>query len=111
MTAFKTNDKQFVAAENRVYIGELPSHLTHRDVPKDVARAGLFKLVQREGNTLTFKTGMRYAETLVGKVLTQQTTGAEICFVNYHGAHIMLEASYYMKGGVRLRERLTQICH
>lgn len=102
MTTFNFNDKKFVAAGNRVYIGELPAHLAHTGVSKDVARTGLFRLTQREGNTLTFKTGMRYAETLEAKILIQPTTGAEVCFVNYRGARIMLEASNYMFGGKKL---------
>ncbi|MBO5817923.1 MAG: hypothetical protein J6R26_08375 [Paludibacteraceae bacterium] len=103
MTTFKTNDKKFVA-ENRIYLGELPAHLAHTGVPKDVSRTGLFRLIQREGNTLRFKTGMKYAETLVAKVLPQPTTGAELCFVDYRGARIMLDASCYMLGGVKLSE-------
>lgn len=56
---FKHSDKTFVAGENRIYIGELPPHLAHIGVPRDVARNGMFKLIGREGNMLHFKTGTR----------------------------------------------------
>ena len=74
---FKHSDKEFVAGVNRVYIGELPSHLAHTGVPKDVARSGRFELIGREGNMLHFKTGMRYATSCSGKVLTSLQTGNE----------------------------------
>ena len=99
---FKHSDKAFVAGVNRVYIGELPPHLAHTGVPRDVARNGLFKLIGREGNMLHFKTGMRYATSCSGKVLTSLQTGGEICFVEYRGARIKLDASYYMTGGRKL---------
>ena len=99
---FKHSDKAFVAGVNRVYIGELPPHLAHTGVPKDVARNGLFKLIGREGNMLHFKTGTRYATSCSGKVLTSLQTGNEICFVEYRGARIKLDASYYMHGGRKL---------
>ena len=99
---FKHSDKEFVAGVNRVYIGELPSHLAHTGVPKDVARSGRFQLIGREGNMLHFKTGMRYATSCSGKVLTSLQTGNEICFVEYKGARIKLDASYYMTGGRKL---------
>ena len=99
---FKHSDKEFVAGVNRVYIGELPSHLAHTGVPKDVARSGRFQLIGREGNMLHFKTGMRYATSCSGKVLTSLQTGNEICFVEYRGARIKLDASYYMTGGRKL---------
>ena len=99
---FKHSDKEFVAGVNRVYIGELPPHLAHTGVPKDVTRSGRFELIGREGNMLHFKTGMRYATSCSGKVLTSLQTGGEICFVEYRGARIKLDASYYMTGGRKL---------
>ena len=99
---FKHSDKEFVAGVNRVYIGELPPHLAHTGVPKDVARSGRFQLIGREGNMLHFKTGMRYATSCSGKVLTSLQTGNEICFVEYKGARIKLDSSYYMTGGRKL---------
>lgn len=99
---FKHSDKEFVAGVNRVYIGELPPHLVHTGVPKDVARSGRFQLIGMEGNMLHFKTGMRYATSCSGKVLTSLQTGNEICFVEYRGARIKLDASYYMNGGRKL---------
>lgn len=104
---FKHSDKTFVAGENRIYIGELPPHLAHIGVPRDVARNGMFKLIGREGNMLHFKTGTRYSTSCSGKVLTSLQTGQELCFVEYEGARIRLEASYYMIGGRKLtQERL-----
>lgn len=99
---FKHSDKAFVAGVNRVYIGELPPHLAHTGVPKDVARSGRFQLISREGNMLHFKTGTHYATSCSGKVLTSLQTGNEICFVEYRGARIKLDASYYMTGGRKL---------
>lgn len=107
---FKHSDKAFVAGVNRVYIGELPPHLAHTGVPKDVARSGRFQLISREGNMLHFKTGTRYATSCSGKVLTSLQTGNEICFVEYRGARIKLDASYYMTGGRKLtKERLDSL--
>jgi hypothetical protein len=75
-----------------------------------VARTGFFRLVDRQGNTLHFKTGMRYATSCSGKVLTNPKTGEEICFVEYRGSRIMLEASRYMDGGRRVtREELDTL--
>ena len=107
---FKHSDKEFVAGVNRVYIGELPPHLAHTGVPKDVARSGRFQLIGREGNMLHFKTDMRYATSCSGKVLTSLQTGNEICFVEYRGARIKLDASNYMYGGRKLtQERLDSL--
>lgn len=107
---FKHSDKLFVAGENRVYLGELPHHLAHKGVPRDVARTGFFSLVDRQGNTLHFKTGNRYATPCQGKVLTNPKTGEEICFVEYRGSRIMLEASHYMSGGRRVsREEMKTL--
>ena len=107
---FKHSDKVFVAEDNRNYIGELPHHLAHKGVPKDVSRTGFFKLVGREGSTLQFKTGMKYLTPCQGKVLTNPKTGEEICFVEYRGSRIMLEASHYMHGGRRVtREELDTL--
>ena len=110
MDMFKHSDKVFVAEDNRNYIGELPHHLAHKGVPRDVARTGFFNLVGREGSTLLFKTGMKYLTPCQGKVLTNPKTGEEICFVEYRGSRIMLEASHYMHGGRRVtREELDTL--
>ena len=107
---FKHSDKVFVAEYNRNYIGELPHHLAHKGVPRDVSRTGFFKLVGREGSTLLFKTGMKYLTPCQGKVLTNPKTGEEICFVEYRGSRIMLEASHYMHGGRRVtREEMNTL--
>ena len=93
-----------------VYLADLPSHLARRGVPSDVARTGRFKLIGREGNMLHFKTGTRYATSCSGKVLTSLQTGNEICFVEYRGARIKLDASNYMYGGRKLtQERLDSL--
>lgn len=89
-----------------VYLADLPSHLAHRGVPSDVARTGMFKLVGREGNMLHFKTGTRYATSCSGKVLTSLQTGNEICFVEYRGSRIKLDASNYMYGGRRVTQEV-----
>ena len=110
MDMFKHSDKVFVAEDNRNYIGELPHHLAHKGVPKDVSRTGFFKIVGREGRTLQFKTGMKYLTPCQGKVLTNPKTGEEICFVEYRGSRIMLEASHYMHGGRRVtREEMDTL--
>ena len=110
MDMFKHSDKVFVAEDNRNYIGELPHHLAHNGVPKDVSRTGFFKLVGREGSTLLFKTGMKYLTPCQGKVLTNPKTGEEICFVEYRGSRIMLESSHYMHGGRRVtREEMDTL--
>ena len=107
---FKHSDKVFVAEDNRNYIGELPHHLAHKGVPRDVSRTGFFKLVGREGSTLLFKTGMKYLTPCQGKVLTNPKTGEEICFVEYRGSRIMLESSHYMHGGRRVtREEMDTL--
>ena len=93
-----------------VYLADLPSHLAHTGVPRDVARNGMFELTGREGNMLHFKTGTRYATSCSGKVLTSLQTGNEICFVEYKGARIKLDASNYMHGGRRItQERLDSL--
>lgn len=89
-----------------VYLADLPSHLARRGVPSDVARTGMFKLIGREGNMLHFKTGTRYATSCSGKVLTSLQTGNEICFVEYRGARIKLDASNYMYGGRRVTQEV-----
>jgi hypothetical protein len=91
--------KVFVAGENRVYFGELPAHLAKKGLPKNVARTELFRLEGRDGNTLIFKSGKLYATTYIAKALQNPKTGAEICFVEYNGTRVMLEASKYMHGG------------
>lgn len=93
-----------------VYLADLPSHLARRGVPSDVARTGMFKLIGREGNMLHFKTGTRYATSCSGKVLTSLQTGNEICFVEYRGARIKLDATNYMHGGRRVtQERMDSL--
>ena len=89
-----------------VYLADLPSHLAHRGVPSDVARTGMFKLIGRAGNMLHFKTGTRYATSCSGKVLKSLQTGNEICFVEYRGARIKLDASNYMYGGRRVTQEV-----
>ena len=91
--------KVFVTGENIVYHCELPSHLAKKGLPKDVARTELFRLDERNGNTLTFKSGIGYRSTYTAKALQNPKTGAEICFVEYKGARIMLDAAQYFKGG------------
>ena len=107
---FKHTDKTFVVGENRSYIAELPHHLAHKGLPSDVARTELFKLDSRKGNHLTFKHGVRYRTPISGKVLTNPKTGEEICFLDYSGSRLMLEASHYMHGGRRFsQERLDTL--
>ena len=95
---YHPNDKTFKAGENLVYITDLPAHLAHTDVPKSVAYNGLFKLVQRNGNELIFKSGARYATEYRAKALKSTSTGREICFVNYRGARLLLESTRYLHG-------------
>ena len=107
---FKHSDKTFVVGENRSYMAKLPHHLAHNGLPSDVARTAFFKLDSREGNLLTFKHGVRYRTPISGKVLTNLKTGEEICFLDYRGSRIRLEASHYMHGGRRVsQERLDTL--
>ena len=100
--------KVFVAGENLIYHCELPSHLAKTGLPKNVARTELFRLDERNGNTLTFKSGIGYRSTYTAKALQNPKTGAEICFVEYKGTRVMLDASQYFKGGRRIsRESLN----
>ena len=96
---YHPNDITFKAGENLVYIADLPAHLAHTDVPKNVARYEHFKLVQRSGNELVFKSGTGYATEYRAKALKSPSTGLEICFVNYRGARLLLESTRYMQGG------------
>ena len=96
--------KVFVAGENFVYHCELPSHLTKKGLPKNVARTELFRLDERNGNTLIFKSGIGYRSTYTAKALQNPKTGAEICFVEYKGTRVMLDASQYFKGGRRISQ-------
>ena len=96
--------KVFVAGENLIYHCELPSHLAKKGVSKNVARTELFRLVERNGNTLTFKSGNLYATTYIAKALQNLKTGGEICFVEYKGTRVMLDASQYFKGGRRISQ-------
>ena len=83
--------KVFVAGENLIYHCELPSHLAKKGLPKNVARTELFRLDERNGNTLIFKSGIGYRSTYTSKALQNPKTGAEICFVEYNGTRVMLE--------------------
>ena len=95
----KKNSKPvFIAGQRLVYLADLPHHLAHKGVPKDVARIGLFRLEERQGNNLVFKSDMRYANSYPAKVLTNPKTGEEICFVEYHGSSLLLQAKRYMHG-------------
>ena len=96
---YHPNDMTFKAGENLVYIADLPAHLAHTDVPKNVARYEHFKLVQRSGNELVFKSGTGYATEYRAKALKSPSTGLEICFVNYRSARLLLESTRYMQGG------------
>ena len=100
--------KVFVAGENHIYHCELPSHLAKTGLPKNVARTELFRLDERNGNTLIFKSGIGYRSTYTAKALQNTKTGGEICFVEYKGTRVMLDASQYFKGGRRIsRESLN----
>ena len=96
---YHPNDITFKAGENLVYIADLPAHLAHTDVPKNVARYQHFKLVQRNRNELVFKSGTGYATEHRAKALESPSTGLEICFVNYRGARLLLESTRYIHGG------------
>lgn len=108
---FKHSDKTFIAGENRVYIGELPHQLALQDVPKDVARAGLFRLDSRDGQLLTFKTGLKYLVPCTGEVIISQETEEEICYINHKGTQILLEASHYMRGGRKVTSESLDHLH
>jgi hypothetical protein len=73
--------------------------LAKTGLSKDVARTELFRLNERNGNTLIFKSDNLYATTYIAKALQNPKTGAEICFVEYNGTRVMLDASKYMHGG------------
>ena len=94
--------KVFVAGENLVYYGELPLHLAKKGVSKNVARTELFRLAERDGNTLTFKSGIGYLTSYTAKALQSPKTVGKICFVEYSGTRIMLDASQYFKSGRRI---------
>ena len=96
---YHPNDKTFKDGENLVYIADLPAHLMHTDVPKNVALYQHFKLVQRIGNELVFKSGAGYATEYRAKALKSPSTGREICFVNYRGIRLLLESTRYIYGG------------
>jgi hypothetical protein len=96
---YHPNDKTFTAGENLVYIADLSVHLAHTDVPKNVALYQHFKLVQRIGNELVFKSGAGYATEYRTKALKSPATGKEICFVNYRGERLLLESIRYIHGG------------
>jgi hypothetical protein len=96
---YHPNDKTFKSGENLVYIADLPAHLAHTDIPKNVARYQHFKLVQRIGNELVFKSGAGYATEYSSKALKSPSTGLEICLVNYCGERLLLESTRYIHGG------------
>lgn len=109
-TMENNKSKVFVAGENLIYHCELPSHLAKKGLPKNVARTELFRLDERNGNTLIFKSGKLYASTYIAKVLQNPKTGAEICFVEYKGTRVMLDASQCFRGGRRIsQESLNSI--
>ena len=101
---YHPNDKTFTAGENLVYIADLPAHLAHTDVPKNVALYQYFKLVQRNGNELVFKSGAGYATVYQAKALKSPSTGREICFVNYRGERLLLESIRYIHGSHPIRQ-------
>ena len=102
--------KVFVAGENLIYHCELPSHLAKKGLPKNVARTELFRLDERCGNTLIFKSGRLYATAYTAKALQNPKTGNEICFIEYSGVRIMLDASQCFRGGRRIsQESLNSI--
>ena len=94
--------KVFVAGKNLIYHCELPLHLAKKGLQKNVARTELFRLDERSGNTLTFKSGIGYLTSYTAKALQSPKTGDEICFVEYKGTRVMLDASQYFKGGRRI---------
>ena len=96
--------KVFVAGDHRRYYGELPPHMAKKGLPKDVARIILFHMVERNGNTLTFKCGYHSSITYTAKALQNLKTGTEISYVTYKGARVMLEAPNYMHAGRRISQ-------
>ena len=91
--------KIFKAEENLVYIADIPAHLAHGDRPRNVACKELFKLVQRNGNELIFKSGELYATEYRSRALKSPSSGVEICLVTYRGTRLIIEATRYMNGG------------
>ena len=102
---FHPQERTFVAVANRRYIGYLPAHLAQAGLPKSVARIVMFQLKEREGSVLHFQGGDRYATPYTGKALKNPNTGAEICFVVFEGARIMLEATSYIMGGKSVTDK------
>lgn len=94
-----------------VYLADLPSHLARRGVPSDVARTGMFKLYKRENNELVFKNNKRDDHNLYrARVLKSLTTGNEVCYIQFRGSRILLDASNYMHGGRRVtQERMDSL--
>ena len=90
-----------------VYLADLPSHLAHRGVPSDVARTGMFKLYKRENNELVFNTNKRDDHNLYrARVLKSPTTGNEVCYIQFRGSRILLDASNYKHGGRRVTQEV-----
>ena len=102
---FHPQERTFVAVANRCYIGHLPAHLAQAGLPKSVARIVMFQLKERDGGVLHFQGGDRYATPYTGKALKNPNTGAEICFVVFEGARIMLEATNYIIGGKSVTDK------
>ena len=102
---FHPQEKMFAMGANRRYIGHLPAHLAQTGLPKSVARVVMFQLKEREGSALHFQGGDRYATPYLGKALKNPNTGAEISFVVYEGARIMLEATNYIIGGKSVTDK------
>ena len=108
---YHPNDKTFKDGENLVYIADLPAHLMHTDVPKNVALYQYFKLVQRTGNELVFKSGSGNATEYQAKTLKSPSTGREICFVNYRGGRSITQDdldTLIVYNGQTLREFLKE---
>ena len=96
---FHPTSLEFVADDNRDYRAELPPHLAEPGLPKDVARLVFFKLKSRNGNELTFLGDVGYRREYHCKVLKSPITGKEICYVNFRGERLLLEASVYIHAG------------
>ena len=96
---FHPTSLEFVADDNRDYRAVLPPHLAEPGLPKDVARLVYFRLTSRNGNELTFLGDLGYRREYHCKVLKSPTTGKEVCYVNFRGERLLLEASVYIRRG------------
>lgn len=108
---FVKEEETSTGAWPMVYLADLPSHLARRGVPSDVARKGMFTLYKREGNELVFKNRDRNDHNLYhAKVLKSPATGNEVCYIQFRGSRLLLDASDYMHGGRRLtREEMDSL--